>query len=160
MMEAANSFTDEQIHSFRDAFLGYDRHGDGRVRVKELGKVLKACGENPSMEELHKIWNEASADGKKTVDFADFLKIMSDRVTIDPEGDIRAAFRAFDVKDTGFIDGVELQHVLESLHDVAIPPEEIAELIEDIDLNKDGRINYGEFLNHMKRTEAFEDDGV
>ncbi|XP_077988224.1 calmodulin-alpha-like [Glandiceps talaboti] len=141
------SFTDEQIADFRDAFLGYDRFGDGLVRVKELGKVLKACGENPSMEELHKMHNESWADGKKKIDFADFLKIMAERYTIDPQEDVREAFRAFDVKGSGFIDADELKHVLVNLHGVTIPDEEIEELIFDIDLNRDGKINYnGSYL--------------
>ncbi|XP_077864779.1 neo-calmodulin-like [Saccoglossus kowalevskii] len=135
---------------FREAFLYYDRFGDGKVRIKEIGEVLKACGENPTMPELHKLWNNHAADGKKTIEFSDFLSILSARNTMDRDDDVREAFRVFDLKGSGYVDGKEIQHVLENLQELEIPDAEIKEMLAFADANNDGQINYEEFLRMMR----------
>ena len=43
-----DQLTDEQIAEFREAFLVFDKDGDGTITTKELGTVMRNLGQNPS----------------------------------------------------------------------------------------------------------------
>ncbi len=44
--------TDEQIGEYREAFALFDKDDDGKVSHKELGSVLRCCGQYPTQAEL------------------------------------------------------------------------------------------------------------
>nr|XP_002734093.1 PREDICTED: calmodulin, striated muscle-like [Saccoglossus kowalevskii] len=138
-----------KIH-FKDAFTLFDKNGDGCITTKELGTVMRSLGQNPTETELQDIINEVDADGKKTIEFSDFLSILSARNTMDRDDDVREAFRVFDLKGSGYVDGKEIQHVLENLQELEIPDAEIKEMLAFADANNDGQINYEEFLRMMR----------
>ncbi|XP_077987314.1 calmodulin-like [Glandiceps talaboti] len=75
-MASATHLMEEQIRDFRDAFLSFDTRGDGTVKLKEIGTVLKACGENPTSSELNEIINEYMAE-----DLLTFMKNDEDTVS-------------------------------------------------------------------------------
>ncbi|KHN88588.1 Calmodulin [Toxocara canis] len=63
-----SSTTYEQIESdrlaqIRDAFSVFDRDGDGRITVDELGAVMASLGEHPSESELKRMISEFDEDG-------------------------------------------------------------------------------------------------
>ena len=51
-MAAADSLTEEQIGEFQDAFCMFDTDHDGVINSKELGAVLRQCGQNPTEAEI------------------------------------------------------------------------------------------------------------
>ncbi len=44
--------TDEQVGEYREAFALFDKDDDGKISSKELGSVLRCCGQNPTQAEL------------------------------------------------------------------------------------------------------------
>jgi calmodulin len=55
----------------------FDKDGNGSVDTKELGQVMRSLGQNPTDEELEDMINEVDADGSGTIDFNEFLSLMS-----------------------------------------------------------------------------------
>lgn len=58
MSNPVNSLSKEQIAEFKDAFLVYDKDGDGTMSIKELGSVMRSLGQNPTEQELQDMINE------------------------------------------------------------------------------------------------------
>ncbi|CAE7254044.1 MFHAS1 [Symbiodinium microadriaticum] len=67
---------------------------------------------------------------------------------------IRAIFKSFDLNGDGLIDPSELRHVLRSIRDVgsALSDEMIETVLEQMDTNKDGLVNFEEFLSWLYGT--------
>ena len=59
------------------------------------------------------------------------------------EQEVKDAFRVFDKDGTGFIDADNLRHITKSLGE-NLAPEEVDEMIEEADADKDGKISYDE----------------
>ncbi|GMS83834.1 hypothetical protein PENTCL1PPCAC_6009, partial [Pristionchus entomophagus] len=61
----------------REAFRLYDKEGNGYINVSDLRDILRALDDNVSEEELDEMITEIDADGSGTVDFDEFMEMMS-----------------------------------------------------------------------------------
>uniref|UniRef100_A0AAQ4QQB5 Troponin C, slow skeletal and cardiac muscles n=1 Tax=Gasterosteus aculeatus aculeatus TaxID=481459 RepID=A0AAQ4QQB5_GASAC len=129
---------------------------DGCISTKELGKVMRMLGQNPTPEELQEMIDEVDEDGSGTVDFDEFLVMMVRCMKDDSKGkseeELAELFRMFDKNTDGYIDLDELKMMLESTGE-PITEDDIEELMKDGDKNNDGKIDYDEFLEFMKGVE-------
>ncbi|XP_051007392.1 calmodulin-like protein 3 [Acomys russatus] len=143
----ANQLTEEQIAEFKEAFSLFDKDGDGCITSQELGTVMRSLGRNPTEAELQGIVNEINTDGNGTVDFPEFLTIMSRKTREnDSEEEIREAFRAFDKDGNGYVSAAELRHVMTRIGET-LSNEEVEEMIRVADTDGDGQVNYKEFVH-------------
>jgi calmodulin len=141
--------SDEQTSEFKEAFALFDMDGDGTITTKELGKVLRSLGQNPSEADLQDMINEVDRDGNGTIDFHEFLLMMARKVKdTDSEEEIKEAFKVFDKDGNGFISAAELSHVMTHLGET-LTDDEVAEMIREADIDGDGQINYDEFVKMM-----------
>ena len=138
--------SDEKISELNEAFKIFDKDKDGYITTKELGDIMKGLGQNPSEAELQNLVNEVDIEGNGTIDFKEFLGLMAKKMK-EPENEeeIIEAFKVFDKDGNGLISSDELLHVMVSLGD-NLTIEEVEDLIKDADLDKDGYINYAEFV--------------
>ena len=73
--------------------------------------------------------------------FAEFLVMMAKKTEdTDMEKELHEAFKVFDRDNDGFISAAELRHVMASL-DENLTDAEIDEVIREVDMNGDGRID-------------------
>lgn len=77
---------------FKEAFLLFDRTGDGRICYSQCGDVMRALGQNPVNAEVLKVLGNPKAEGrdikpglycsapkniqKRTVDFERFVRVQ------------------------------------------------------------------------------------
>lgn len=61
--------TENQIAEFRQAFVLFDKDGDGHVTLKELQILFSSMGQNPTEEELKGMIAEVDADGSGEMEF-------------------------------------------------------------------------------------------
>ncbi|KAG5835845.1 hypothetical protein ANANG_G00248330 [Anguilla anguilla] len=154
---AVEQLTEEQKNEFRAAFDIFVQDAeDGCISTKELGKVMRMLGQNPTPEELQEMIDEVDEDGSGTVDFDEFLVMMVRCMKDDSKGkseeELAELFRMFDKNADGYIDLEELKIMLEATGE-AITEDDIEELMKDGDKNNDGKIDYDEFLEFMKGVE-------
>merc|ERR1719172_365206 len=149
MGDQAQDLTEDQIQEFKEAFALFDKDGDGTITTKELGTVMRSLGQNPTEAELHDMINEVDADGKGTIDFTEFLSLMSKKMKdADSEEELMEAFKVFDKDGNGFISAAELRHVMTNLGE-KLTEDEVDEMIKEADFDGDGQVNYDEFVKMM-----------
>lgn len=111
---------------------------------------------------------DAHADQDKdgSLDFEDFAKLMRPTLS-DPhrstskQQEVKEAFDAFDKDGDGFINVTELQAMMEKLGD-KLSLAEAQQLIEEVDLDKDGVVNFYEFSIMMggQQPQSHNNDGA
>lgn len=147
--------TDRQIADLRQAFNLFDKDGDGHITAKELGVVMKSLGQSPTKEELRDMIQEVDLDGNKVIDFDEFCLMMAKMsygADEDDEESYREAFNVFDKDGNGQIDRAELRSVLTNLGE-NLTEEQINEMIEEVDINGDGLVNFEEFKAMMNQNQ-------
>eukprot|EP00058_Branchiostoma_floridae_P007764 XP_002593252.1 hypothetical protein BRAFLDRAFT_124868 [Branchiostoma floridae] len=166
--------TEEQIAEYRQAFDMFDQNGDGHITTAELGNVLRALGQNPTDAELRDMIKKADADGDGTTNFSEFLRLVSrkstrenteqelldafrafdkgyaDQLTEEQISEFKEAFSLFDKDGDGVITTKELGTVMRSLGQN--PTEvELTDMINEVDTDGNGTIDFPEFLTMMAR---------
>uniref|UniRef100_A0AC34F2R1 EF-hand domain-containing protein n=1 Tax=Panagrolaimus sp. ES5 TaxID=591445 RepID=A0AC34F2R1_9BILA len=61
----------------REAFRLYDKEGNGYIAVSDLREILRALDDNINDDELDEMIAEIDTDGSGTVDFDEFMEMMS-----------------------------------------------------------------------------------
>mmetsp|Transcript_35982 Transcript_35982/g.32366 ORF Transcript_35982/g.32366 Transcript_35982/m.32366 type:complete len:176 (+) Transcript_35982:567-1094(+) len=134
---------------FKEAFSLFDKDGDGTCTTRELNTIMRSLGQNPTDAEIEDMINEVDADGNGTIDFPEFLGLMSRKMKdCDSEEEITEAFRVFDKEGNGYISSAELKHVMANLGE-KLTDEEVDEMVREADVDGDGQINYEEFVKMM-----------
>ncbi|KAL3487296.1 hypothetical protein BJX62DRAFT_213748 [Aspergillus germanicus] len=145
----AEHLTQDQIAQFKEVFAVFDKDGTGDITATELGEVMRSLGQNPTDTELQDIIDELDVDRTGTIDFDEFLILMSRKVKdSDPEAELREAFAVFDQDKSGTISADELRRVLRSIGD-DVSDADVDEMLRMADVNGDGSIDYEEFVRLM-----------
>ena len=98
---------------------------------------MRSLGQNPTKSELQEMINEVDVNGNGTIDFSEFLNLMSRKMKdVDSEEELKEAFRVFDKDQTGFISAQELRHVMTNLGE-KLSDEEVDEMIRQVDVDRD-----------------------
>ena len=145
----AEQLSGERLTEFKEAFKIFDKNGDGSISTKELGVVMRSVGKNPTDRELQEIILEFDKDKSGTLDFEEFMTMMSRKLyEKDAREELFQAFRVFDIDGNGLVSAAELRHVLISLPE-KLSDEDVDEMIRAADLDGDGHINYEEFVGML-----------
>lgn len=132
------------------SFSLFDKDNDGSINAKELGTVMRALGQNPSVTELRAMVDEVDLDGNGVIDFEEFLEmIVKEMNKTDTEEEMREAFKIFDRSGNGFITAKELKHGMVYMGE-RLSDEEVEEMMREADSDGDGRISFEDFKILMK----------
>merc|ERR1711935_1285960 len=114
--DMAEQLKEEQVSEFKEAFSLFDKDGDGTITTEELGTVMKSLGQNPTSEDLQDMINEVDADKDGTIDFEEFLCMMTKhRKESDTDQELKEAFKVFDKDGDGRISKSKLKTVMQNL---------------------------------------------
>ena len=152
--------------------------GNDRVTTIELESVMRPQGLNPTEEKLEDVIDGVYADGNGMIDFRKFLTIITRETKPkprDPEeeefiAEAKEAFSLFDKDGDGSITMYELGTVMRSLGALLLlhlrpfvlvlrstlldqnPTEaELRDMIDEVDVDGNGTIDFPEFLTMMRR---------
>ncbi|KAJ4403855.1 hypothetical protein N0V82_010589 [Gnomoniopsis sp. IMI 355080] len=67
----------EEIAIFRDCFNEYDQDRGGNISTEEFGRVMRKTNPSVSDEEVAKIISEVDLDGDGTINFDEFITMMT-----------------------------------------------------------------------------------
>jgi len=148
--------TDEQVAEYKEVFMLFDKDEDGVLTYPELNVVMKSLGQRPSEKELLRMVREVSEDRiYDTIEFNEFLQMMSKQMRNYSQDSLRDAFRIFDKDDDGLISVEELRNIMLRLGE-KMTDKELDEMIAEANCDKDGHIDYEEFVlvlcNDSKKT--------
>ncbi|EYC21055.1 hypothetical protein Y032_0020g202 [Ancylostoma ceylanicum] len=74
--QVIRTLTEEEIEEFKEAFLLFDKDGNGTISTKELGIAMRALGQNPTEQQILEIINDVDIDGNGQVEFPEFCVMM------------------------------------------------------------------------------------
>ncbi|XP_062603712.1 EF-hand calcium-binding domain-containing protein 7-like [Saccostrea cucullata] len=117
----------------------YDNIKDEIDSLEDLIQVLQQAGRNPSKRVLSKYW-KSDTDHLTFDDFVDICK-KEKATTAD---DLMKAFRKIDINGDGYISLEELYKIMTTKGE-KMSRSEVKKMIDEVDENKDGRLDYGEF---------------
>ncbi|KAL4234791.1 Calmodulin-3 [Mactra antiquata] len=142
--ERKSSLSEEKLQELQEAFVLFDKNRDGMISKEELGAVLYALGQRPTVMEVQALIRSVDLDKSGTIDFDEFVKMFSAQLTIDPEQELHEVFCIFDENGDGFICADELYEMLRKLGE-HITKSEAHKMIHEADINRDGKVDYKEF---------------
>ncbi|ORZ27883.1 calmodulin-like protein 5 [Lobosporangium transversale] len=148
-------FTESQIVNIKMQFKSMDKDGDGSITEGEFLDALKSSNRNPDEYDLQAFFNRADKNRDGRITFNEFLDACHELGLgrdCDPTGqptkksqkEIDAIFKAFDLDGNGYISPQELKQVMAKQGDY-LSKEEIKEMIDAADTNRDGQIDREEF---------------
>ena len=98
------------------------------------------------MNELSDMINEVDQDGNGTVEFAEFVILMTNKVKeMTKEDEIYEAFMVLDKEKDDFISEKELKYFMRKVAHIKLSSEEAKAMVEFADSDGDGLISYDDF---------------
>merc|ERR1712110_181604 len=72
--------TEEQLDEIREAFSLFDADASGMIDIRELKAAMRALGFEVKNEELKKMVADIDGDGNGTIEFGEFLQMMTGKM--------------------------------------------------------------------------------
>jgi calmodulin len=113
----SSSLDEDQLEELREAFAAFDLDSDGFLTVRELGRLFRQLGQNPTEAEiLTMIQKKLDKNVDWKVSFDEFSLMMAPKMKAEmSEQDVREAFKVFDVDGKEVIAVAELCKVANNL---------------------------------------------
>ncbi|KAH9513637.1 putative N-acetyltransferase 8B, partial [Bulinus truncatus] len=135
----------------KELFRIFDKNHDNTISSSELGKMLTCMGMQVSDEEVGTLLKELDKNGNGKIEYREFKAFMLDEMRrseespLEQEKAIRLAFKVFDQNGDGVIDASELRTAMKNLGE-PLSDRELDDMMKEADIDKDGKINYEEFI--------------
>ncbi|CAK9178386.1 unnamed protein product [Ilex paraguariensis] len=145
----AENLPEEETKGLKHLFNNIDTDGSGTITYDELKTGLSRLGSKLTESEIQQLMDAADVDKNGTIDWMEFITATMHRHRLNKEENLFKAFQYFDRDGSGFITRDELRDAMTQygMGDEAT----IDEVIDDVDTDKDGRINYDEFVAMMTK---------
>ncbi|XP_071050521.1 troponin C, isoallergen Bla g 6.0101-like [Onthophagus taurus] len=144
----------DQMRMLKTTFDGFDVDKKGNIPVDMIGQILDMLGHQLTAEELQAIVSEIDEDGNGEMSFEEFAHLAA-RFLVEEEEDTEAilrelkdAFRLYDKEGLGFITTDLLREILKEL-DEKVTPSDLDQMIEEIDIDGSGTVDWEEFKAMM-----------
>ncbi|XP_021864078.1 calcium-dependent protein kinase 11 [Spinacia oleracea] len=147
----AESLSEEEIGGLKELFKMIDTDNSGTITFEELKVGLKKVGSEMMESDIKALMDAADIDNSGTIDYGEFLAATLHVNKMEREENLIAAFKYFDKDGSGYITIDELQ---QACKEFGLGEGHLDETIKEIDLDNDGRIDFGEFAAMMKKGDS------
>ncbi|OWM82611.1 calcium-dependent protein kinase 20-like isoform X2 [Punica granatum] len=143
----AEILSEEEIAGLKEMFKMIDTDNSGHITLEELKIGLEKVGAMVKDSEINNLMKAADIDNSGTIDYGEFVAAMLHLNKVQREDHLHAAFSYFDEDGSGYITKDELQQACKKfgLEDI-----QLEELMNEVDQDNDGRIDYSEFVAMMQ----------
>jgi Ca2+-binding EF-hand superfamily protein len=139
----------ESVAKLKEVFDVFDYDGSGNISVDELVNTIKALKLESQAGQILAIVNAAGVSGE--FDFGTFIDIFGFGGDSSNEATLQTVFEAFDTTGSGAFGPEEFEKVAASVGE-QFNPAEVDQMIDFADKDRDGVINYEEFVNVVTKT--------
>lgn len=148
--------TAAEIRDLIVVFELFDSNADGYINAKELRRAMRALGFKCSKEDAKDMISDVSVKGKSYITFVEFLEVIIDRQddARDIYDEILQGFKMFDQDSTGSITLDNLKKICTDAG-MKFAQRDLEEMIEEADINGDGKVDQSEFIRIMLQTNLF-----
>ncbi|ESQ34907.1 hypothetical protein EUTSA_v10007293mg [Eutrema salsugineum] len=139
----------QEVEVIKDMFSLMDDDNDGKITYPELKAGLQKVGSQLGEPEIKMLMEVADVDGNGFLDYGEFVAVIIHLQKIENDELFKLAFMFFDKDGSTYI---ELDELREALTDELGEPDVsvLNDIMREVDADKDGRINYDEFVAMMK----------
>ena len=134
----------ETVTKLKEVFDVFDYDGSGQISTEELVNTIKALKLDEQASQILSIVNAAGITGE--FDFGTFLEVFGFGSDSANEGTLQSVFEAFDTTGSGAFGPEEFEKVAQSVGE-QFSTAEVDQMIEYADKDRDGVINYDEFVS-------------
>ena len=129
----------------RELFKSIDISGTGQLSKDEFtNKLIELYGENDGKNIALNIFNNLDLDGSGKISYDEFLSAMISTKKVVTEERLEKAFKMFDKDNSGKLSVKEIKNVFGGTE------EQWKKVINEIDLNNDGEVDFAEFKIMME----------
>jgi len=123
-----------------------DMDGNGYLTLDELTIMLRKKGYTESNAKIRSMFRAVDTSGDNRISLEEYNIAMSTMPKNNHKAaTMRAVFKQFDINGDGVIDRSELDQVFRSMGQ-ALSKEELNRIIQAVDTDQNGTINYEEFI--------------
>ena len=133
----------DTVGKLKEVFDVFDYDGSGNVSTEELINTIRALNLEAQAAQILAIVNNAGHQGD--IDFAAFLDIFGFGGDSNNEATLQTVFEAFDTTGSGAFGPEEFENVAASVGE-HFSSSEVDQMIDYADKDRDGAINYEEFV--------------
>ncbi|KAJ3675620.1 hypothetical protein LUZ60_004662 [Juncus effusus] len=144
----SESLSEEEIAGLKEMFNMIDTDNSGQITFEELKAGLERVGANLDEPEVQSLMEAADIDNNGTIDYAEFVAATVHWNKVQREDHLYNAFQYFDRDSSGYITLDELQKACEEF---GVEDIHLEDIIREVDQDNDGRIDYNEFVEMMKK---------
>lgn len=145
----AAQLPEEETQGLRKIFQSIDKDNNGMLTVNELHDALTRKGANVEELELFRLVQKVDLDENGEIDYEEFLAANVQLRKLDSDENMKYAFRVLDKDGNGFITRDEIMECLTT--EQGLTQGEIDDVLDEVDVDGDGKINYMEFLAMMQK---------
>ncbi|KAL1546112.1 Mitogen-activated protein kinase cpk1 [Salvia divinorum] len=144
----AESMSEDEIAGLKELFKMIDTDNSGQITFEELKAGLNRVGANLKESEIYDLMQAADVDNSGTIDYGEFIAATLHLNKIEKQDHLFAAFQYFDKDGSGYITHDELQ---QACLEFGLDDTRLEEMIQEVDQDNDGRIDYNEFVTMMQK---------
>ena len=143
----------KEVITANKLFNQLDTDGDGKINKNDLLKGLKAKIDSKTLEkDVDRIYRNIDMDNNGYIEYEEFVRAAVSKEKFVEDQNLRFAFRYFDKDNSGEVSRNELEAIFkQGIMDQNKMQEALDQIIDEVDENHDGIIQYSEFVHIMKK---------
>jgi len=146
-----DEITEEQLininYGFEELFQRADKNQDGIVTTEEFSQIIESILGKIPRKRLKKLVSDTDLNKDGNIDYHEFTKLLKQRAR---KNKFLKSFHLLDKNGDGKISKDEIKTVIKECGGTLFD-EEVEEVIQNVDKDGDGYLNYNEFLNIMMK---------
>ena len=141
-----------EVHNACSLYVKIDKNNDGLVQREEffngLENLFREQNQEVDEEFLDELFRIIDADSSGDIEYEEFVRAAIDKTKFLDEKILKFAFNFFDKDGSGKITLDEVKGIFSKNKE--FPEQDFQQIIDEVDINNDGEIDYNEFTLMMK----------
>ena len=143
----------KEVVTANKLFNQIDLDGDGKINKVDLLKGLRTKTESRALEkDIDRIYRNIDMDNNGYIEYEEFVRAAVSKEKFVTDNILKFAFRYFDKNNSGEVSRDELEEIFkQGITDKSKMQKALDNIINEVDKNGDGIIQYEEFVAIMKK---------